>query len=662
MTSEPEEPMPGTEDAPTTEPGTQQAVAQGARSDETVGVEAPSEQLVADSASPAEADDDARSAEAVDDQASESNVEAPAVGEVPPSGPIGHDAHGAEPTSAAVPPRRRRRAPAVMLLGVALALVTIAMLARGHRDVGYARDEGIYFDASRSYAAWVAAIAEQPGRIGDRKLRDKHFSNNHEHPVLMKTLAGLSARWLAAPPIDPQRPPPQTGPPGGMLEGAAMRLPAQIFAGLGVLLLFMVGARWAGVTGGLLAAGWFILLPRVAFHAGLHAFDVPIAVATLAVALVYRASLRDRRWGWGLGPLLGIAIAVKHNALFIGPLLALHYYACLAWGRWRHARPISRGQWLPLPLLGMAIVAPLVAWALWPWMWSDTVARLTEYVDFHRQHSWYNMEFLGLNHNQPPMPIAYPAVMTWATVPTGLLVLAIAGLGLSARADSRRAAAPTTAPARWSAPLPMGWERLDSLWLGLFGLFPLVLISLPSTPIFGGTKHWLTAYPFLALAAVVAWRQLWKAAAVGRRERWLGPIALAVCLGPAAMATANGHPYNLSQYAPLAGGPRGAADLGLNRGFWGHAVYGFTPTLEQLPGPIHLHDMHELARRQYAREGRWPPGLAPAGIRRARSGLMFHELHMTSDELKTWAQLGTTAPHQVISLDDVPLSSLYVEP
>ena len=27
---------------------------------------------------------------------------------------------------------------------------------------------------------------------------------------------------------------------------------------------------------------------------------------------------------------------------------------------------------------------------------------------------------------------------------------------------------------------------------------PMLMISLPSTPIFGGTKHWFTAYPFMA--------------------------------------------------------------------------------------------------------------------------------------------------------------------
>ena len=49
-------------------------------------------------------------------------------------------------------------------------------------------------------------------------------------------------------------------------------------------------------------------LPRVAFHASLHAFDVPIAVMTLVIALAWLRALSDWRWGLALGPLLGVAI------------------------------------------------------------------------------------------------------------------------------------------------------------------------------------------------------------------------------------------------------------------------------------------------------------------------------------------------------------------
>jgi len=551
------------------------------------------------------------------------------------------------------------------LVALALGLVTVLLLALGHREVGYARDEGFYFSASRSYAAWLGDLAREPGRALGREGRDRRFRENHEHPALLKLAAGASARMFAHAPVAGTEDS-ELVDRGGVLpvmpEGAAMRLPAQVLAGLGVALLYLVAAAWGGTWAGLLAAGGFILLPHVWFHAGLHAFDVPVAVAMLAVVLMWRRALVERRAGVLVGVVLGLAIAVKHNALFLGPLLALHYYGCLVLGRWRDGHRIARGQLLPLPLVSMAVLAPLVAFALWPWLWSEPFARVLEYFEFHRQHAYYNMEFLGRNYNQPPMPVSYPAVMTWATVPAALLVLAAIGAVLSIRGDTkRRREEPVLGT--FARPLPDPWCRHDGLLFAGLALFPLVLISLPSTPIFGGTKHWITAYPFFALLAARAWTQLW--ARARPRERRLEPAALVLCLAPALFATIDGHPYGLSQYAPLVGGPRGAAELGLNRGFWGTAIAPALPQLERTIGGadrIYVHDVHELALLQYRREGRWPAGLTAVSITRASAGLLFHERHMTTEEVQLWDRLGTTAPVQVIVLDGVPLTSIYAQP
>lgn len=556
------------------------------------------------------------------------------------------------------------------LLAGLLGALTVGTLASAHRDVGYVRDEGIYFEASRRYAAWLSLLVTDPSQANRRKVRDRYLAVNHEHPALMKMVGGATARVLAEPPAagtevgNADR----GGPIPVMPEGAAMRLPAQLLCGLGVALLYVAGVGLGGTTAaGLLAAGWFLLTPRVFFHAGLHAFDVPVAVATLWVVLAYRRALRSPRWGLALGPLLGVAIAIKHNALFIPVLLAIHWMCTIGWAKIRDQRPVARGQWIPLPLWSMAILAPLTALALWPWLWSAPVDRIADYFEFHRQHNWYNMEFLGHNYNQPPMPVAYPAVLTWATVPSVLLVLAAVGVVVAVRGDLLRPPPRALGPApqcnegSLRRPLGEGWAPLDGLLLALFSAFPLVLIALPSTPIFGGTKHWLTAYPFMGLCAAVAWKWIWARASVGRRrQRWLQPAVLALVLGPGVLGITRGHPYGLSQYAPLVGGPRGAARMGLGRGFWGHAVL---PLLPGLKGTrAYLHDLHELCRKQYAREGRWPAGTESVGLSRADTGLIFHELHTLSDELALQERLSTGRPHAAVLLHDVPLTSQYARP
>lgn len=580
-----------------------------------------------------------------------------------------------------------------LLVALALGLATTTLLSLGHRRVGYVRDEGIYFLASRQYAAWTANILTAPATTLAAPARDRAFRFNNEHPALMKLAGGVAARILSQPGAPANQPEP--APPGLlplMPEGAAMRLPAQLLAGLAVALLFLAGAALASpvpkdsipvpsdsptepvpeasrpdprappnlpLLAGLCAALWFIALPHVWFHAGLHCFDVPVAVATLVVVLIYRRALHSPRWALALGPALGVAISIKHNALFIPVLLGVHYLACLALAR---RRPTA-GQLVPLPFLSLALLAPLTVLALWPWLWADPVGRLLAWLEFHQHHAYYNTEYLGLNYNRPPLPISYPFVLTWATVPTGALLLALTGLALGLRTTFRPVPKDTvpkdTVPrASWRAPL-LNLPTHDGLLWTIFASFPLLLIAVPTIPIFGGTKHWLTAYPFLALAAAAGFVALVRAADLRGRWRHAPAIALVLLLVPGVWSTIAGHPHGLSQYAPLAGGARGAADLGLLRGFWGHDL---PPGVFTPPGaPIYLHDLHELARQQYAREGRWPAGNTPVPPSRARQALLFHERHMLSLEIQVWESLHTTAPAEVVTLDDVPLTSLYRE-
>lgn len=598
------------------------------------------------------------------------------------------------------------------LVAALLGLLTVMVLLRNEQQIGYVRDEGIYFEASRHYAAWLVRWLDEGSEANQPQIRDRYFGINHEHPALMKLAAGASARLFAEPPVaeivdEIERSPNArkrawqreiAAVEGGrwhkLREGAAMRLPAIMLTGLAVSLLYLTGYRIGdGHLGGLLAAGAFILLPRVAFHGSLHAFDVPIATMTLLMALAWLRALSDWRWGLALGPLLGVAIGVKHNALFLGPLLALHLWVLLAL-RWRYegVRPQLR-QLIPLPLISMAVLGPVVAILLWPWLWDDTLARIGEYFAFHREHSYYNMEFFGRNYNRPPLPISYPFVMTWATVPSSVLLLVGIGLLLALRTvrepralrhlgrfgDNRGAARRLWVGARarrrevvgepvprWVAPLPMFDGREEPLlYIGL-AAFPLCLIALPSVPIFGGTKHWLTAYPFFALLAAMAWGRLWWRArtllrAWPRLLRTAPLVVLIAVLTPGAWATIHGHPFNLSQYAPLAGGARGAAELGLNRGYWGHAIVPLLDGVSPSGDRVYLHDIHRLAVEQYRREGRWP-GWSVAGLNRADVALLFPEMHMLSDELAIWQQFGTTAPAMVLSLDDVPLTIVYERP
>ncbi len=559
-----------------------------------------------------------------------------------------------------------------LLLALALALLTTTLLSIGHRSVGYVRDEGVYFVAGRAYAGWLVDAVAGRGDARTQIGRDRVFALNREHPALMKMAAGLSAQMFANPThaIDPK----SSADPGGrwpvMPEGAAMRLPAQGLAGAAVGLLFLLGVRIGRSNlAGLVAAGAFITLPRVWFHAGLHCFDVPVSVAVLVCTWLYYRSRTDWRYGLALGPALGIAIAIKHNALFLPLIFGLHHIVCviIEFVRRPQLRRYAWARVCSLPFVSMAVLAPLTAVAVWPWMWTDTFARINAYFAFHLHHSWYNMEYLGVNYNKPPLPVSLPSVLTWATVPSCLLLLAAVGFGLlirrdvlSVRIQPKSAASEPALRTVFAAPHHgFAFDGLGLLLL-VSAMFPIALISSPNVPVFGGTKHWLPAYPFFALAAAYAWRKLWQWAELPTRYRHLPPIVLVVLLVPGVWSTVHGHPHNLSQYAPAVGGARGAAGLGLGRGFWGHSVTPLLPEVSAKPQEkMYLHDLHELVRRQYVREGVLPASVLAAPATRAPRGLMFYEKHMLTNEIDLWKGVHTTAPAAVVSLDDVPLTGLY---
>ncbi|APR76376.1 Hypothetical protein A7982_01723 [Minicystis rosea] len=467
-------------------------------------------------------------------------------------------------------------------LGIALTLGAgyVAWLLRTVRDLGYARDEGFYFQAAGSYGRWFEQLLQSPSAALDRRAVDLAWSANHEHPALIKSLFALSSTFL------------QKKWHLFAMEGTSYRFPAMVLAGLAVAVIYLWGTEARGRVTGIAAALAFALMPRVFFQAHLACFDIPIVAMWTLGAYAYWRALRR---GGVLAPLaagvaFGLALDTKHNSWFLPIACTAHFVALHAWSALGRTR---FGELLPRPsviapvrrrafaaLAAMGIVGPLVFWALWPWIWRDPIARVREYALFHLNHEYYNMEFLGKNYWVAPMPRGYAWLMTLGTVPGITLVLFVVGLAvrgrlwiggvvdrLRGRACAARVVDPTATDLLWLLCLLVNYAA----WLS------------PRTPIFGGTKHWMTAYPFLALFAGVGFDAVVRAARrelfrlrrrrVALRTLAASSWAAATIFGVAVVAaplveTARSHPWGLSAYTPIVGGAAGAASLGLNRTFW----------------------------------------------------------------------------------------------
>ena len=568
----------------------------------------------------------------------------------------------------------RRRTWGDIVIAKLLATGYLVLLLGTTKSLGYTRDEGFYFQAATSYGRWFADLFAHGKHALDPRAVDAAWSTNHEHPGLIKGLFALSNLVL------------QQRFHLFSADGTSFRFPGMALASLGVGLTYLWAARASGRVGGLTAAFALAMMPRFFFHAHLACFDAPVVTMWMLCVYTYARTLDSKGALWPIltGIAFGLALDTKHNAWFVPFLLVTHavvgsLYTWLVGAPWkRHASRAATA------LAAMASLGPLVFWALWPWIWHDTKSRLAAYASFHLNHEYYNMEFLGQNYWKPPMPRGYAPLMTLATVPTITLLLAALGVFFCARTFVVTTTAAIAARRRGEKPActtPFVPGSNHLLWFGAAAISYAAWLS-PQTPIFGGTKHWMTAYPFLALFAGVAAARIVVAARVaivksGSIRRQLGrKSAIALAHGPIPAAalgasfviapvteTLRSHPYGLAAYTPLVGGAPGAASLGLNRSFWGYATGAVAPAINASAprsARVYLHDTAGQSWDMLQRDGRIRPDLrAVWSIADADIGLYHHELHMEGQEYQNWVAFGSDRPSEIGRLDGVPVIVVY---
>ena len=567
-----------------------------------------------------------------------------------------------------------------------LAFVYLAVLSSTLDGLGYTRDEGFYFDAATRYQAWFELLWSDRAAALERV--DAYWRYNSEHPALIKSLFALShlvtwERWRLV-----------------AMEGTSFRLPGMLLSSLGVGLVYLWGARARGRLVGVTAAVSLAAMPRFFFHAHLACFDGPIVAIWLLCAFSYwRALQRGGLLRYALvGISFGLALNTKHNSWFLPIVFVLHALALELPGLVRGVDRATLRRRTVAALLAMALLGPLCFYAGWPWIWHHTVERLTAYARFHLEHVYYNMELFGRNYWRAPMPVGYAFVMTVATVPTVTLAAWVVGVAEALRADllppmtalharMRRGfskVAASDSEERGGLELSPARTGVDpgttALWLLATAVQYAAWLS-PSTPIFGGTKHWMTAYPFvvllagvgvaaLARAGRIAWsRRLWCRG--GGRLRWLRgsvpewALLLSVTTAPIVEAL-HAHPWGLSSYTPLVGGAAGGADLGLNRGFWGYTTGAVTDYLNaEVPpgGRVYAHDTARPAWEMLQRDGRLRADIRGQwNVASADFAIYHHEKHMAGEEYQAWMVFGTRAPAHVAGLDGVPVIWIYRRP
>ncbi|MGH7280383.1 MAG: ArnT family glycosyltransferase, partial [Polyangiaceae bacterium] len=491
----------------------------------------------------------------------------------------------------------------------------------------------------------------------DKGVIDGVWGQNHEHPSLMKILFGLSHLYFHE--------------KWELFKDAstAFRFPGMVMSGMAVWVTYLFGARVFSRRAGVVAAVLLATMPQLFYNAHLACFDVPIMAMWLLAVYIYYRSVQEGGLGWAIafGIVYGLTLDTKHNAWILPLVFVPHAF----WVQ-RHAiaKNLKLGRLvIPTNLVTMALLGPLVLYALWPWLWSDTSERIQEWVQFHTHHVYYNMEFLGKNYYEAPSPLGYMPLLVMATVPGITMLLFFIGIFDRLRALVMRFLASFKKEAR--ATSASDKSEADILILLAFA-GPLAVFLLPATPIFGGTKHWLPAYPFLAMFAgygfdlaadkadaALPMLKNWNAQ---KTEIAHGIMMALVFVAPIA-ETGHSHPFGIGAYVPTVGGFAGGADLGLNRQFWGYTTQSVGPWLEKNAprnARVFIHDTTGDAWNRMQAEGRIRGDLRAVGAPgEADFALVQHELHMNEVDDQIWVAYQNTAPAYVLTQDGVPFVSVY---
>lgn len=488
-------------------------------------------------------------------------------------------------------------------------------------------------------------------------------------------------------------------------------------------MFFAVYAYWKALH----KAKWAIpagLLFGLALSTKLNAFFLPLL---LAVHYAYASRDRFRSTSWASASLLvGLPAMLisAYTGVTDGNIFAIALAGAIMMGLF-----CLRKDAFKKPLKEAGLTVPAVFWLqvvlgmgflylTWPRLWPAPIERFAEYLGYHLHHVYYNTEYLGMNYNLPPFPVSFPFVMTLITVPGVTCLLAIIGLTFEVKEsgsisfgiqkwknifgtkhckenlkdgpDTRKVdVSDDNAPKAQKTfaensiaedskrgffrPLS-GCNRSEGFLVAISALFPLVLISVPSTPIFGGTRNWMPAMPYIALLAGIGFGTICTraldATGLGNRKRLSAVLAAAACLlvtAPGFFQTLHAGHIAPSYYTPIIGGPRGAATIGTKRQYWGYTARQALGWINrELPerARIYPHDTMGLALDVYKRDGLLRKGIQSSGgefwgVSRSQYAIFQHEMHQVMWEFLIWQEYGTFRPAKVMTIDGVPLLYIY---
>jgi len=457
------------------------------------------------------------------------------------SEPTSESALSNEPT-----PEPMKFARADLLLALGFSLLGLILVLSTYRGFGFSWDEAYYMGPAKQTRAWLGLMLHNwPKPIHAAEINWFFGSNADlgesvnipELPMLPKLLMAVGlylGDWL-----------------GIHTPYISMRIPIACCYALTLFFLYLLGHRFYGRGGAVLATLCYLTLPRLFGHAHIAATETILICFSMMFTYAFIRGLDHWKWSIISGILFGLCLATKFNALFLPITLVL-------WAQLFHRHKYSNN------IFCLLFISPVVMVLVWPYLWPDPAARFVSYLSFFLQHSFIPTVYFGVKYPYPPqaptvfVPLSYPFVITALTTP--LLTLALAILEIVRIAIKPR-------------------RHAGGVLFLIGALFPLLVSALPSSPKYDGERLFVPAFPFLALLAgtggaeLIAMLAQWQrnGRALIHPRHALEALAIAI-FGIGIISISQIHPHELTYWNALIGGLRGANAKGMETTYWGESV------------------------------------------------------------------------------------------
>ena len=390
---------------------------------------------------------------------------------------------------------------------------------------------------ARRYGAWVGGVAAGALLVMPRVYGDGHIAGTDTPGLLLWAVTAL-AFWK------------------GLNESHARKW--RVLVGIALGLGFVEKMAAVAVLGPILL--WLVAtrLPRTfARKDGRYDWVDGVATSTamlLPLALAFREVLRLYRLY--LPPnyvdlftthlptaLPGAILMVPLFVWFARRLMGMAFPGHPVWGAERPALEI----WTAI-----LAFAPVVGWLGNPAWWRETLPRMAHYYQISKERGDalpdIRIIYFGEIYNYS-LPWHNAFVLIAITVPAGILLASVVGLVSS---------------------LARSWKVRDAIpWYFALHLVFLPVVRMLPTPAHDGVRLFLPTFFFLA--AFAGWGVVALGDALSRLVKHGGAcraVVTSLVLGSATWQLVAIHPFELSYYNELIGGPRGAWKRGFELSYW----------------------------------------------------------------------------------------------